>query len=226
MIIFQDITKIGEFMKTKQKLALLMNLISGALQLYALILVFTARGFSPLQYYTVDSNIFACISSFVLVGALLIKGKTPLWVHKLRYFATSCLAVTAVVVLVIIIPASGFQQIPELLFQGTNLWQHTVCPLLSIISFLLFEKEYQLDSNQSIYALVPTFIYGTITLILNVIRVIRGPYTFLFIYEQSVWMTFMWMIIIGGIAYILAELLRQGNFRIGFSRKVVRNNKI
>lgn len=213
-------------MKTKQNLALLLNLVSAALQIYALVTVFMTRGFSPLQYYTVDSNIFACISSIVLVVALLIKGKTPLWVHKLRYFATSCIAVTFVVVLVILIPAAGFSTIPEMLFQGTNLWQHTVCPLLCIISFLFFEKDKKLDSNQSIYALVPTLIYAAVTLVLNLIRVIRGPYAFLYIYEQSVWMTLMWMIIIGGIAYILAELLRQGNLRLGLSRKIVKNNKI
>ena len=139
-------------MKTKQNLALLLNLVSAALQIYALVTVFVTRGFSPLQYYTVDSNIFACISSIVLVVALLVNRKTPLWVHKLRYFATSCIAVTFVVVLVILIPAAGFSSIPEMLFEGTNLWQHTVCPLLCIISFLFFEKEEKLDSNQSIYA--------------------------------------------------------------------------
>ena len=204
-------------MKTKQTIALLMNLVCAAFQIYALVVVFTTRGFSPLQYYTVDSNIFACISSIILVIALLIKKKTPLWVHKLRYFATSCISVTLVVVLVILIPAAGFNSVPEMLFQGTNLWQHTVCPLLCIISFLFFEKDEQLDSAQSIYALIPTFIYAAVTLILNMIRVIRGPYVFMYVYEQSIWMTFMWMIIIGGIAYILAELLRQGNLRIGFT---------
>lgn len=60
-------------MKTKQTIALLMNLVCAAFQIYALVVVFTTRGFSPLQYYTVDSNIFACISSIILVIALLIK---------------------------------------------------------------------------------------------------------------------------------------------------------
>ena len=46
-----------------------------------------------------------------------------------------------VVVLVILVPLAGFRRLPELLFQGPNLWQHTVCPLLSIISFVFFEKE-------------------------------------------------------------------------------------
>jgi hypothetical protein len=213
-------------MKTKQNLALLMNLVSGALQIYALVIAFTTRGFSPLQYYTIDSNILGCISSLILVGALLIKGKTPSWVHKLRYYATSCLAVTMAVVVFIIIPGAGFRTIPELLFQGTNLWMHTVCPLLSIVSFLIFEKESKLDVNQSIYALVPTFVYGIITLILNIIRVIRGPYSFMFIYEQSIWMTFLWMMIIGGIAYILAEILRQGNLKIGLSPKPLKSKKV
>ena len=213
-------------MKTKQNLSLLMNFVSGALQIYALVIAFTTRGFSPLQYYTIDSNILGCISSLILVGALLIKGKTPSWVHKLRYYATSCLAVTMVVVLVIIIPGAGFRTIPELLFQGTNLWMHTVCPLLSIISFLILEKESKLDVNQSIYALVPTFVYGIVTFILNIIRVIRGPYSFMFIYEQSIWMTFLWMMIIGGIAYILAELLRLGNLKIGLSPRPVKPNKL
>ena len=207
-------------MKTKQNLALLFNLVSAAFQIYALVLVFTARGFSPLQYYTVDSNILACISSVALVLSLLIKGKTPLWVHRLRYYASACIGVTFVVVLVILIPAAGFSTIPSMLFEGTNLWQHTVCPLLCLISFLFFEKDEKLEEQQTFYALIPTMIYAVVALILNIVRVIRGPYVFMMIYEQSVLMTLMWMIIIGGIAYILAELIRQGNQKIGMISKV------
>ena len=207
-------------MKTKQNLALLFNLVSAAFQIYALVLVFTARGFSPLQYYTVDSNILACISSVALVLSLLIKGKTPLWVHRFRYYASACIGVTFVVVLVILIPAAGFSTIPSMLFEGTNLWQHTVCPLLCLISFLFFEKEEKLEEQQTFYALIPTMIYGVVALIFNIVRVISGPYVIMMVYEQSVLMTFMWIIIIGGIAYILAELIRQGNQKIGMVPKV------
>ena len=202
-------------MKSKQKVALFLNLANVVFQIYALVIVFLTKGFTTLQYYTIDSNIFACVSSIFLVAALLIKRKTPKWVHRLRFYATSCITVTFVVVLVILIPLAGFRRLPELLFQGPNLWQHTVCPLLSIISFIFFEKEVKLEKDQSLYALVPTLIYGIVTLILNFLRTITGPYVFLLVYEQSGWMTFMWMIIIGGIAYILAELLRRGNMRLG-----------
>jgi hypothetical protein len=213
-------------MKTKQKVALLLNLANIVFQIYALVVVFQSRGFSPLQYYTVDSNILACVASICLVFALLIKGKTPIWVHRLRFYASSCIAVTFVVVLVILIPLAGFRRAPELLFYGPNLWQHTVCPIICLVSFLFFEKDEKLEPEQSYYALIPTLIYAFVTLILNIIRVINGPYIFMMIYEQSVWMTVMWMIIIGGIAFILAELIRQGNFRITLSRNAVRNNKI
>ena len=206
-------------MKIKQNLALITNFVCAVLQIYALTMAFMARGFSPLQYYTIDSNIFACLSSIVLVVSLLIKGRTPLWVHKFRYYATCCVTVTLVVVLVILIPSAGFSSAPELLFQGTNLWQHTICPLLGICSFLFFEKDKKLDVNQSTYALIPTLIYGIIAILLNAIRVIRGPYAFLYIYEQSILVTFMWMIIIMGIAYIIAELLRRGNLRLGINSK-------
>lgn len=202
-------------MKSKQKVALFLNLANVVFQIYALVIVFLTKGFTTLQYYTIDSNIFACVSSIFLVAALLIKRKTPKWVHRLRFYATSCITVTFVVVLVILIPLAGFRRLPELLFRGPNLWQHTVCPLLSIISFIFFEKEVKLEKDQSMYALVPTLIYGIVTLILNFLRTITGPYVFLLVYEQSGWMTFMWMIIIGGIAYILAELLRRGNMRLG-----------
>ena len=183
-------------MKSKQKVALFLNLANVVFQIYALVIVFLAKGFTTLQYYTIDSNIFACVSSIFLVAALLIKRKTPKCVHRLRFYATSCITVTFVVVLVILIPLAGFRRLPELLFQGPNLWQHTVCPLLSIISFIFFEKEVKLEKDQSLYALVPTLIYGIVTLILNFLRTITGPYVFLLVYEQSGWMTLMWMIII------------------------------
>ena len=124
------------------------------------------------------------------------------------------------------IPLAGFRRLPELLFQGPNLWQHTVCPLLSIVSFVFFEKEVKLEKDQSLYALIPTFIYAVVTLILNFLRTITGPYVFLLVYEQSGWMTFLWMIIIGGIAYILAELLRRGNMRLGIHSRNVGSQRL
>lgn len=202
-------------MKLKQNVSLLLNLLIAIFQIYALVNVFLVKGFSSLQYYTIDSNIFACLSSIFLVVTLLIKNKTPAWVHRFRFYATSCIAVTFIVVLLILTPLTGFNRIPELFFQGTSLWLHTVCPLLSIISFLFFEKEIKLSPEQSLLALIPTFIYAIVALILNIARTITGPYIFLLVYEQSIWMTFLWIIIIGGIAYILAELLRRGNSRLG-----------
>ena len=196
-------------MTTKQKLALFFNLAAAGAQIYASIILIINRGWFAFQYYTMDSNIFAAITSLFLIFALLAKGKTSEKIHRWRYFSTCCVTVTFLVVITILVPLDGWHTLPNRLFMGTDLWLHTVGPLLNIFSFIFFERENTLSKKQPLLAIIPTIIYAIFAIILNLLKVIDGPYFFLRIYEQPIWEVIMWLAIIGILVFIIALILKK-----------------
>lgn len=113
------------------------------------------------------------------------------------------------------------------LFQTDFLWE-VICgfiqvgPLLNIVSFIFFERENTLSKKQPLLAIIPTIIYAIFAIILNLLKVIDGPYFFLKIYEQPIWEVIMWLVIIGILVFIIAFLLKKlhlikNNFNKKFS---------
>ena len=129
----------------------------------------------------------------------------------MRYFSTCCVTVTFLVVITILVPLDGWHTLPNRLFMGTDLWLHTVGPLLNIFSFIFFEREVSLEKNAPVFALIPTLIYAVIAIILNLVKVIDGPYAFLKVYDQGFLKSIMWLVVIGSLAYLIAFLLKLAN---------------
>ena len=88
------------------------------------------------------------------------------------------------------------------------LYMHTLCPILAIISFIFFERQTKITQKQTYYALIPTLIYAVIIITLNITKNVYGPYPFLHLYEQSVYTSIIWTIVMMGGAYLLAWLLK------------------
>lgn len=201
-------------MTTKQKLAVFLNLAAAGVQLYATVILIIKRSWGAFQYYTMDSNIFAAITSIFLIFALLSKGEVSKKIHNFRYYSTCCVTVTFIVVITILVPIDGWHTLTTRLFKGTDLWLHTVGPLLNIFSFLFLEGSAELDKKENLKSLIPTLIYAVIAIALNLARVIYGPYVFLKVYEQGVLMTFVWIVLISALVYGIAFLLKLGNTKI------------
>jgi len=201
-------------MTTKQKLAVFLNLAAAGVQLYATVILIIKRSWGAFQYYTMDSNIFAAITSIFLIFALLSKGEVSKKIRNFRYYSTCCVTVTFIVVITILVPIDGWHTLTTRLFKGTDLWLHTVGPLLNIFSFLFLEGSAELDKKENLKALIPTLIYAVIAIALNLARVIYGPYVFLKVYEQGVLMTFVWIVLISILVYGIAFLLKLGNTKI------------
>jgi hypothetical protein len=86
------------------------------------------------------------------------------------------------------------------------LYTHTLCPLIAFGTFIAFAPK----CFKRIYALKATyftFVYGLIAIILNYLRMLEGPYPFLYVYRQPLWATIAWIIGIIGGAYAIARLL-------------------
>jgi len=168
---------------------------------------------SSLRYYTVLSNLFAAITSFIWIchGFYnLGKGnfEVPSWVQKIHFISTSCLLLTFVVVLAILIPQdyskNGSIAFYNYLFKPVNFFHHLTLPVLAIISISCFEKKPEMNFKITLLSLLPTAMYAVVCIFLNLIRVLDGPYFFVRIYNQSWYMTVIWCVVVMSLNFGLA----------------------
>jgi len=183
-------------------------------ELIGLILCIQSIGLELFRYYTQDSNLLLLIATVVwevCVARRLRDGVAiPRWVRGLKYMATCTVTVTFVVVLAVLAPMQ-VDSLPNLLFSGSMLWCHTICPILAIVSTLLFDTTPDLDMVDTAIALIPTVVYGITSVLLNVLKIWHGPYPFLYVYEQPVWVSLLWVALLIGGAWFLGFLLYRLN---------------
>ena len=180
---------------SKKKIALIINIIILVLEIFAFVRNIFVNHLIQAEYYTIDSNMLALISSFLFI---IFYKKDLKLVNNIRFVATSCLALTFLVVIFVLCPMYNFNY-KMFMFTDTFIVFHTICPILSIISYVVFEER----SNKNYLCLVFTAIYGTILIILNLLNIVKGPYPFLMIKDQSLLATIIWYIILMGGSYII-----------------------
>lgn len=141
-----------------------------------------SRGLRLLVFYTQLSNLVTLISSVCYVI-----NSDAVFTITLRYLSTVMLTMTVLITLFVLVPmGAGFVR---MMLSGNGLFHHTLCPLISITSYILWEQH----SDAWIIPAVVTFVYGMVILHLNHARIIEGPYPFFRVYEQSVRATVIWM---------------------------------
>ena len=157
------------------------NLINLILEIIGLQISISRRKWRVFAYYTQLSNMVTFVSSllYVLIGDIV-------W---LRYLSTCMLVMTFIIAICVLIPMGGDAK--ELLIRGNGLYHHTLCPVLSTISYFLWEHHPQ--SWQILWIpIMFTIVYGVIMLYLNGVRRIDGPYPFFRIHQQSVIASVSW----------------------------------
>lgn len=197
----------------RKKIALFLNVLASVLGLIGTLMTLRGGPWAFL-FYTLDSNIVAMISSFVYVAVSLWiqrKGEgnmgLPAWVHELRYVGTCTVALTLIVVLFILMPMymrSGYGF--AILTEGAQLYHHTLCPALSLVSFIFFEDNSALSKRSVRNPSYVTGIYAVILIALNLLKVLEGPYPFLFIYRNGPVASLIWAVVVFGIVAV-SELL-------------------
>jgi len=195
----------------KGKAAFVINIIIFIFEFIAVFLCYQHGGFFNIRYYTVLSNLFAMFgcACYVVYYCKNKDKEMPYWIKIVRYMSTTCLALTFVVVFTILIPmVIPYENgVYKLLLEGPQLFHHILCPLLSVFSFGILEEGKPSHKDVCI-AIIPTLLYALVFIILNIARVVEGPYPFLKVYEQSVFASILWFIIIVGVAVILAYLIK------------------
>ena len=186
--------------------ALILNILLLVMEIYATILNFKVGGPSILRYYTILSNIMVGFSSAAYIAAHISKSQI-LWekAQLLRYVATAMLVLTFLIVILVLAPLDiNAGKNPAHYFIGRIATVHHVAaPIISFISFSFLETNESLKRSHIWVVMGVTILYTIIILILNIRRVMVGPYAFFHIYEQSLSTTVFWEISIGIFAYVL-----------------------
>lgn len=183
------------------------NLLIVVLEFVALILSCMEHGVENFHFYTQGSNYLTMAASLLYciyaIREISRGEELPRWLHSFRYISICCLLVTFFVVLIILMPMSGENAL-YMLYGGSMLYQHTLCPILAVFSFFAFEGKRMLPKTEVVKAMIPTFLYAFIMILLNTFQVLEGPYFFLMVYRQPWYISAMWCLVILCIAGFLA----------------------
>ena len=171
----------------------LLNGLVLALEARGLTISIKSRKWKILIFYTQLSNLVTALSALLY----LFFPAAPT-VTALRYLSTCMLVLTFIVTTCVLIPMGGDAKI--LLWSGNGLYHHVLCPVVSTISYIGFERH----SGPVWLPVAVTLLYGIVMLYLNWIRKVDGPYPFFRVHQQSVGATILWMVVLmavmGGIS--------------------------
>ena len=195
-------------MKKKEKILLILKLLIVFLEIVGFFVTYYFNHKISYEYYTEDSNILALVSSGLYVFYIIRKKHIPRWLQLLKYTTTVCLTVTFCVVIFILAPMYHFNY-TYLLFYHSLLYQHLLCPILSIITFLYLDYFEPFNKTDTIISTYATVIYAIVLILLNIIGIVEGPYPFLMVRNQTILMSTIWLIVILGITYFIAFILRK-----------------
>jgi hypothetical protein len=126
--------------------------------------ILSGGGFRVLKYFTIDSNIYLGIVSFVAALELyqVLKRKkeeVPSYVYLLKLSGTAAVTVTMLVTVFFLEPTMGRYFGWFALFANANLFLHLLNPLAAVATWVCFEKNDRLTKKSILPAIVPTLLY-------------------------------------------------------------------
>ena len=194
------------------KKAGILNLILCILELIGMIVALVNNGLPIMVYFTQESNLLCMIASGIYAWYALVKKpeSMPKWVSLFKYITTCLLMVTFIVVIFVFVPMCipDVGMMINIVFVGASFFHHFVCPILAFIIYVFIEHDMVPGRREVLFAAAPVLVYAIVTGLLNVLRVMEGPYPFLLVHKQPVAISVMWFIVIVGGGYLLALLLR------------------
>lgn len=169
-----------------------------------------SNGVWMLRFYTQSSNVlamFVCMICAACEIVCLVRGwALSGWSQLLRYVSACCLMVTMIVAACILVPMDPASSFRSFMLEGALLYTHTLCPLVMLLGCLIHGGA-RLTAAHAALAVVPTIVYGVITLIMNAKKIYTGPYFFFRIDRQPWHTTVMWMAIIVAGNFVVSWLL-------------------
>lgn len=130
----------------------------------------SANKFEMFKFFTVDSNILMGIASlfYCLNSRRVLLRKQEKFSHfvsLLKLMGTVGVSLTFLVTAFFLVPSSSYPF--WFFYQNSNLFFHFVVPVLSVVSFVVFEKKHSFHFRDTIVGILPVFLYS-IFYIINV----------------------------------------------------------
>ena len=171
-------------------------------EIVALILTSIETGWRQFYFYTQLSNYFLTVMTAIHLVTVLRRKPVSERLNRYLYTATCLTTVTFSVVAFVLMPMEGRFYGYML---GTNaLFHHTICPIFGVALVTMLRPVRRKDAA---LALVPTMIYTVIMFIVNLCIPDFGPYTFFKIYDQPIYMSFVWLFCLLALVYGAALLM-------------------
>lgn len=203
-------------MTKNNKLALGSNIL--LIVLASLGLYFSIVDKNAFLYYSDNAGMFALSSSIIYVIVILTKKEPNFLSLALRYVSTTCLVLTLVGTFYV--ATTTGENYLDSFIKGSHLFNNLLCPIVSFVSFTMFEGDRRLNKKKTIwYALIPTVIYGIIMLVCNVTNTFTGPYSFMMINDNPVYVTVIVFIVTIILNYVIGRFLLLSNQKHAPRRK-------
>ena len=159
--------------KKQQKTAYILNLIIFALEVFAVgwmfsgisgTAVLSASRLGALRYFTVDSNILMGIAAlvFALEMRRVMRGEKKeisRGVYVLQLAGVTGVLLTMLVTIFFLAPTMGRIYGMGILFAYSNFFLHLANPILSVITFVCFEKTKVLTFRDTFAGIIPLVLY-------------------------------------------------------------------
>ena len=191
----------------KKRLDIIIHILIIILEIIGFIRAINHDGRIAIEFYTDLSNLMALITSVLY---LIFYKKDNKIINNLYFITTTMLTITMLVIIFVLGPMYNFDY-KWLILQGSHLIMHLICPLLFVFVYLFHKKR---NDNKYLPVMV-TIIYGITLIILNLLKVVDGPYPFLKVYNQSILISILWGIILISVSYIISILLIKLNKKLG-----------
>ena len=149
------------------------------------------------KFFTVQSNMFMGIMSLVFFIKEIRNKEITKNMYRLKLMSTTAVSLTFIMVFTYLGPISKDGVIS--LLQNSNIFFHLVIPVLSIITLTLFERTDKLEFKDTLYGLIPTFLYSTMYITNVLIHTENG--------KVSPKYDFYWLVQNGIQSYIIAGIL-------------------
>lgn len=203
-------------MTKNNKLALGSNIL--LIVLASLGLYFSIVDKNAFLYYSDNACVFALSSSIIYVIIVLAKKEPNFLCLALRYVSTACLVLTLVGTFYV--ATTTGENYLDSFIKGSHLFNNLLCPIVSFVSFTMFEGDRRLNKKKTIwYALIPTVIYAIIMLVCNVSNTFTGPYSFMMINDNPVYVTVVVFIVTIILNYVIGRFLLLSNQKHAPRRK-------
>lgn len=203
-------------MTKNNKLALGSNIL--LIVLAGLGLYFSIVDKNAFLYYSDNAGMFALSSSIIYVIVILTKKEPNFLSLALRYVSTTCLVLTLVGTFYV--ATTTGENYLDSFIKGSHLFNNLLCPIVSFVSFTIFEGDRRLNKKKTIwYALIPTVIYGIIMLVCNLTNTFTGPYSFMMINDNPVYVTVIVVIVTIVLNYVIGRFLLLSNQKHAPRRK-------